>query len=64
MAKATFQLYRDEADAWRWRLLHDNGNIIADGGQGYATRQNALRGIESVRANAVDAEVEEIPDPT
>lgn len=64
MAKATFQIYRDEADEWRWRLLHHNGNIIADSGQGYASRQNALRGIESVKGNAGDAAVEEIADPT
>lgn len=64
MSSATFQVYVDEADDWRWRLLHDNGNIIADSGQGYSTKQAATRGIESVKRNAPDAEIEEVPDPT
>lgn len=64
MSRATFQVYRDEIDDWRWRLLHDNGNIIADSGQGYSSKQAAVRGIESVKRNAPEAAVEEVPDPT
>ena len=56
---ATFELYTDSADEWRWRLVHDNGNIIADSGEGYASKQKAKQGIESVRNNAGDAPVEE-----
>jgi len=51
---AAFELYRDAAGEYRWRLLHRNGNIIADGGQGYASRQKAGQGIESVRRNVAD----------
>jgi uncharacterized protein YegP (UPF0339 family) len=58
-AKATFVVYEDAAGEWRWRLVHDNGNVIADGGQGYASKRRALDGIESVKANAPDATVEE-----
>ncbi|MUV90039.1 amphi-Trp domain-containing protein, partial [Halapricum sp. CBA1109] len=32
-SKATFELYEDNAEEYRWRLVHDNGNIIADGGE-------------------------------
>ncbi|SHH69479.1 HVO_2922 family protein [Halobaculum gomorrense] len=56
-SKATFEVFRDSADQWRWRLKHDNGNIIADSGEGYASKQKAEEGIESVKANAADAEV-------
>ena len=56
---ATFELYEDKAGNYRWRLRHDNGNIIADSGEGYASKQKAKQGIESVRANAPDADVEE-----
>ena len=56
---ATFELFTDRADEWRWRLLHDNGNIIADGGQGYASKRNAKGGLESVKSNAPGAAVEE-----
>jgi len=56
-SKATFDLYEDNAGAWRWRLVHDNGNIIADSSQGYASKQKAKQGLESVRTNAPGAHV-------
>ena len=59
---ATFELFEDNAGKWRWRLLHDNGNIIADGGQGYASKRNATTGLRSVKANAPGAAVEETED--
>jgi len=58
----TFEVYRDSADEWRWRLVATNGNIIADSGEGYSSKQGAERGIESVRRNAADADVEVLPD--
>ena len=59
MSKATFECYEDRAGKWRWRLVHDNGNIIADSGQGYSSKRRARDGIESVKKNAADAPVEE-----
>ncbi|MDS0284563.1 HVO_2922 family protein [Haloarcula onubensis] len=56
-SKATFDLYEDNAGKWRWRLVHDNGNIIADSSQGYASKQKAEQGLESVRKNAPGAHV-------
>ena len=56
-SKARFEQYEDSADEWRWRLVHVNGNIIADGGQGYASKQKAKQGLESVRRNAPGAYV-------
>ncbi|MFC7323676.1 HVO_2922 family protein [Halorubrum rutilum] len=56
-SKATFELYADNAGQWRWRLVHDNGNIIADGGEGYADKRDARSGIESVQRNAPGAHV-------
>ncbi|MFB6093532.1 MAG: HVO_2922 family protein [Halanaeroarchaeum sp.] len=55
----TFELYRDEADEWRWRLRASNGNVIADGGEGYASKQGAKRGIESVRKAAPEAPIDD-----
>jgi len=54
---ATFELFVDSADQWRWRLVHTNGNIIADSGEGYASRQKCKQGLESVKENAADADV-------
>lgn len=56
---ATFELYKDRAGEYRWRLRHENGNIIADSGQGYASKSGAENGIESVKENAPSAPVEE-----
>ncbi|QLH79650.1 DUF1508 domain-containing protein [Halosimplex rubrum] len=58
----TFEVYRDSAGEWRWRLVATNGNIIADSGEGYNSKQGAKRGIDSVRRNAPDADVEVLPD--
>jgi len=59
MSMATFELYEDTAGQYRWRLVHDNGNIIADSGEGYASKQKARQGIDSVKDNAADADVVE-----
>ncbi|MGM0591713.1 MAG: HVO_2922 family protein [Halobacteriota archaeon] len=60
MSTATFQLYRDKRGDYRWRLVHRNGNIIADSGQGYSSKQKAREGIESIKRNAPDASVVEV----
>ena len=57
-SNATFEVYRDDAEQWRWRLVHNNGNIIADGGQGYASKQKTKQGLESVQKNAPGAPIE------
>jgi amphi-Trp domain-containing protein len=59
-SKATFELYADSAEQWRWRLVHDNGNIIADGSEGYADKRDAKSGIESVQRNAPGAYVVDV----
>ncbi|WP_049947730.1 HVO_2922 family protein [Candidatus Halobonum tyrrellensis] len=61
-SKATFELYRDRAEEWRWRLVAANGNIIADSGEGYRSKQGAKRGIASVKANADGADVRVVDD--
>jgi len=57
-SKATFELFEDSEGKWRWRLRHDNGNIIADGGQGYSSKQKAKQGLYSVQKNTPGAPVE------
>ncbi|WP_082678728.1 HVO_2922 family protein [Halobacterium sp. CBA1132] len=54
---ATFEIYEDSAGRYRWRLVHDNGNIIADGGEGYTSKEKALQSIKSVRNTALDADI-------
>jgi len=57
MPNATFEIFEDRAGQWRWRLVHANGNIIADSGEGYASRQKCRQGLTSVKTNAADADV-------
>lgn len=56
---ARFEVFRDRADEWRWRLLHRNGNVIATGGEGYARKHGAENGLRSVMRNAEGARVED-----
>ncbi|PSP31476.1 hypothetical protein BRC64_09920 [Halobacteriales archaeon QH_10_67_22] len=60
-SKARFELFEDRAGKWRWRLRRRNGNVIADSGQGYASRTGAIDGIRSVKRNAPNAEAT-LPD--
>lgn len=54
-----FELYKDKAGEYRWRLKHSNGNIIAAASEGYSSKASALNGIEIVKASK-DSPVEEL----
>jgi len=54
-----FEVYNDKAGEFRFRLKAKNGEIIATS-EGYKAKAGCLNGIESVRKNAPDAEVEKI----
>ena len=43
-----FDLYKDGAEEWRWRLLAPNGKVVADGGEGYTERNDCVEGISRV----------------
>lgn len=47
----SFELYKDKADEFRFRLKAGNGEIIL-ASEGYKQRASAENGIESVRTNA------------
>ena len=51
-----FEIYTDKAGEFRCRLKATNGQVIATG-EGYKTHANCLNGVESVKKNAVDAEI-------
>lgn len=57
-----FEVYEDRAGEWRWRLVHWNGNIVADSGEGYTSRSNAKRAARSVIRTASTATIEDIED--
>lgn len=51
-----FEVYQDKAGEYRFRLKARNGEIIL-ASEGYKEKKSCLNGIESVRKNAVDAEI-------
>ncbi|MGE0902863.1 MULTISPECIES: YegP family protein [Dehalococcoides] len=55
-----FELFTDKKGEFRWRLIASNGQTIADSGEGYTTRANALNGVESVKKNAPTAPIVDI----
>ena len=52
-----FEIYKDKAGEFRFRLKARNGEIIA-ASEGYVKKDSCKNGIESVRKNAADAPVE------
>ena len=53
-----FEIYQSKNGEYRFRLKASNGEIIATG-QGYKSKSSCLKGIDSVKRNAADAEVVE-----
>ena len=56
--RATFEVYEDGGGKWRWRMVHRNGNIIADSAEGYSSRLAAVDGLDAVRALAPTARLD------
>ena len=57
LAAPKFEVYLDKAGEYRFRLKAGNGQIVA-ASEGYKSLDGCLNGIESVKRNAPDAEVE------
>lgn len=53
-----FEVYKDKAGEFRFRLKATNGQVIATG-EGYKALSGCMNGIESVKKNAVDADIVE-----
>jgi hypothetical protein len=53
-----FELYNDSGGKFRFRLKAGNGEVIASS-EAYNSKASAQNGIESVKANAADAPVDD-----
>ena len=53
-----FELYKDKAGKFRFRLKAANGEIIATG-EAYESKASANKGIESVQKNAPGATIDD-----
>jgi uncharacterized protein len=58
-AVSKFQLYKDRKGEYRWRLRARNGEIIADSNEGYSSKASCKHGIDLVKQQAANAEVED-----
>jgi len=51
-----FEIYKDAAEKFRFRLKAPNGEIIASG-EAYESKDACKNGIESIKTNAPKAEI-------
>jgi len=54
-----FEVYKDKAGEYRFRLKAGNGQVIATS-EGYKSKTSCMNGIESVKKNAPTAAIVEI----
>ncbi len=59
MPKAIFEIFKDKQAKFRFRLKAPNGEVIATG-EAYESKQSCIKGIDSIRKNAADAEVKDM----
>jgi uncharacterized protein YegP (UPF0339 family) len=59
-AGAVFELYKDTAGEYRFRLRGDEGVLLATSGKGYKDRADCLKVIDSIRTLAARAKVEDM----
>jgi hypothetical protein len=59
-AMPKFEIYKDTAGKFRWRLKAPNGEIIATSGEGYESKDNCKNGIESVKNHIPNATIVEM----
>ncbi len=56
---AKFQIFKDRAGEYRWRLRADNNEIIADSTEGYKAKSDCENGNDLVKLLAPTAEVQD-----
>jgi uncharacterized protein YegP (UPF0339 family) len=56
-----FEVYKDKAGEFRFRLKARNGEIVVTG-EGYKAKASCLKGIESIKKNAPEAPVVKVEE--
>lgn len=57
---ARFEIYKDTAGNYPWRLKAANGTKIASSGESFDSKSNARRAAETVKSVAGTASIEEV----
>jgi uncharacterized protein YegP (UPF0339 family) len=60
--KTRIETYKDKDGDWRWRLVHQNGNILADSAEGYKNMSDMMVTLTQVRFYLADTKtpIEEV----
>lgn len=62
MKQPRLVIYKDALGEWRWRLIAANGRVVADSGEGYRSRRNAIHAAAKLQAFTLRAKITyEIP---
>ena len=59
MPEAQFEVYKDTAGEYRFRLRAPNGEIIS-ASEGYKSKAGCMNGIASVKENAPNAIIQDL----
>lgn len=57
--QAAFQQYESNGE-WRWRLIDEDGQVLADSGEEYGSKEAVQEGMSTLKEHAPDAEILEI----
>lgn len=57
---AAFQVYESTGGTWRWRLLDEDGSVLADSDAEHASRSEASEAMLTLKEQAPDADVLEV----
>ena len=57
---AAFQVYEGESGEWSWRLIDEDGNVLADSGAEHESKGEAAQAMMTVKEQAPDAELLEV----
>jgi uncharacterized protein YegP (UPF0339 family) len=59
-AGAVFELYKDSAGEFRFRLKDEEGALLATSGKGYKAKADCQKVIEAIRRDAAKAKVDDM----
>jgi uncharacterized protein YegP (UPF0339 family) len=59
-AAAVFELYKDSAQEFRFRLKDGDGVLLATSGKGYKTKADCQKVIDTIKTTAGKAKVEDM----
>lgn len=53
-----FEVYKDRRGEWRWRLVAENGRIVADSAEGYTRPEDAERSVNAIKNDVSGAPIQ------